>query len=93
MPVSLARKIRRIGLMPSTPNAEGKTIRKYDPSITPERRATIAEELRTEAKARRVTAFAQLQAPAKPHRRSKDRAKASNSQPTAPKSAPAKGKK
>jgi hypothetical protein len=95
MPVSLARKIRRIGMMPSVTSPDGKVVtRKFDPSITPERREAIVEELRTQAKAARIAGLAKQEKPGKPHRRSKDRAKASNSQPSAPKAAAApKGKK
>ncbi len=76
MPTSLARTIRRIGLLPSTFDDKGKKLpATFDETVLAERDTLIAK-LRTEAKERRELAFAGRLKPSRQHRRSKSRAKA-----------------
>lgn len=74
MPVTLSRRIRRIGLLPSTTDAKGNVTRNYDPALSEEDRAKQIADLKAQFKAARVAAFAKQakQHPAK-HRRSKSR--------------------
>ena len=75
MPQTLARKIRRIGIMPSTVTTEGKSVRKFEKLTVAERESRVAT-LRAEAKEKRILAKLSQATPAKPHRRSKSRKKA-----------------
>jgi hypothetical protein len=75
MAVSLARKIKRIGMLPSTTNDTGKVTRNFDGISNEGRQARIAE-LKQEHKLTRVGYFAALPTPGREHRRSKKRTKA-----------------
>jgi len=75
MSTTLSRRIRRIGLMPTLPAAEGvKPVKRFDPDITPEARAIIVAQLRHDAKERRM--LREPQQPRSNYRRSKARRKA-----------------
>jgi hypothetical protein len=56
MSVTLARRIRRIGLLPSTKDEKGFRVRNVDPELTPEAREAIARQLRLNALAARIVA-------------------------------------
>jgi hypothetical protein len=54
MPVSLARRIRRLGLLPSTKDDKGHTVHNHNPEMTDTRRQAATIVLRIEAKQRRL---------------------------------------
>lgn len=55
MAVSLARRIRRIGLLPSTKDEKGFRVRNVDPTITEDEKKFLAAKLRNDAAlARRI---------------------------------------
>lgn len=53
MPTTLTRRLRRIGSLKSIKDAEGQTVRTYDPDMTPEDRAALADLVREMAVLRR----------------------------------------
>jgi hypothetical protein len=57
MSVSLTRRIRRIGLLPSTKDKNGNTVHQYDPTFNLEAVQEIATTMRKEAKMRRMFLF------------------------------------
>jgi hypothetical protein len=76
MPVSLARRIRRIDLLLSTKDEKGNRVHNFDPNyLEPGSKALIIASLTADAKLSRIAAKA-AQPTAKPNRRSKARRKA-----------------
>jgi L-2-hydroxyglutarate oxidase LhgO len=74
MPVSLARRIRRIGIMPSTYDEKGKRTQNFD-SLDAIAKNQIELSLRVEARQRRQKAFAAMKEPLSSYRRSRNRRK------------------
>jgi len=67
MPVSLARRIRRIGLLLSTKDEKGNRVHNYDPNyLEPGSKALIIATLTADAKAARIAAKAAQKAKSTP---------------------------
>lgn len=95
MPVSLARRIKRIGLLPSTKDEKGNRVHNYDPNyLEPESKAIIVATLKADAKAARIAARAKQKPAVAAHKaRIKARRKAKSTPAPVVPSTPTKGAK
>ena len=75
MPVSLARRIKRIGLLLSTKDEKGNRVHNFDPAVDEGCKVALAFLYQSEAKTARLAAKA-AQPTAAPNRRTKSRRKA-----------------
>ena len=71
MATTIARRIRRIGLLPAVKNEKGVIVQRPREEIAPEVKATVIQQIRERHYLRRCTAKPNPKA--KPHRRSKAR--------------------
>lgn len=76
MPVSLHRRIQRIGQLPSTKDENDKTIKHFVSDQEMNVLRTYIPGMHTDAKNNRTIRFDMQQKPAKEHRRSRSRRKA-----------------
>lgn len=73
MATTIARRIRRIGLLPAVKNEKGVIVQRPRAEVTPEQKTSIVQQIKTLHYQRRDTA--KKNPAAKPHRRSKARRK------------------
>lgn len=97
MPVSLERRIRRIGLFLSTKDEKGNRVHNYDPNyLEPGSKALIIAELRKTYKLNRAAAFAKQSAAEARHKaavKARRKAKSTPAPAVVVSSTPAKGAK
>jgi hypothetical protein len=97
MPVSLARRIRRIGLLLSTKDEKGNRVHNYDPNyLEPGSKALIIATLTADAKAARIAAKAKNKTAVDAHKariKARRKAKSTPAPLVVPTAAPTKGAK
>jgi hypothetical protein len=97
MPVSLARRIRRIGLLLSTKDEKGNRVHNFDPNyLEPESRAICIAALKADAKEARIAARATQKTAVAKHKasiKSRRKAKSTPAPVVAPTTTPTKGAK
>ena len=71
MATTIARRIRRIGLLPAVKNEKGVIVQRPRAEVTPEQKTSIVQQIKALHYQRRDTA--KKNPAAKPHRRSKSR--------------------